>query len=156
MAGVAPRGRAEEAMRNVPLLLLPLAVGACVSTIPITSITLAPPSEKLTRRESIREVIGSHREEIRDCYLQALRTRGSIPDGKVVVRFGILADGTVKECQVEFSSMDSPMLERCVQDRVLTWVFPREDAPRTTIVTYPFLFVRNAPEAPKPPPAATQ
>ncbi|MBN2495350.1 MAG: TonB family protein [Deltaproteobacteria bacterium] len=90
-------------------------------------------------RETIRRIIRSHRDQIRYCYGQAL-TREPHLSGKLVVRFTVEGDGRVAGVGLQHSTLGRSDMERCILDRVRTWVFPAPRGGGTVSVRYPFLF----------------
>ncbi|WP_164016673.1 AgmX/PglI C-terminal domain-containing protein [Pyxidicoccus trucidator] len=139
-------------MRSLPLLLMMLSGSACT---PRQSSMPVPLREELNK-DAIQEVLAAHRPEIRACYEQTIRTRGFTPEGRLVVGFVIEADGAVRESRLVSATTDSPMLERCVLERVATWTFPRPQSNGRVSVHYPYVFVQAPPETPKQAPAPTQ
>ncbi|QSQ27225.1 TonB family protein [Pyxidicoccus parkwayensis] len=138
-------------MRHFALLLVVLT--SCAPRM----VSVPPPplnleDESTSRdalKEAIRETIASHRGEVVACYEETRRARRSTPEGKLVVRFTIQTDGTVSSPNVQTSTVQSQMFERCVLDRLSTWLFPRQQPPGVVVVAYPFIFKR----APADPPA---
>ncbi len=90
-------------------------------------------------RELIRQVIHSHRDQIRYCYEQML-TQAPDLGGKVAIRFVISGEGVVTASHVTESSTASAQLDNCVAGRARTWVFPKPKGGGLVAVTYPFVF----------------
>ncbi|HYV47252.1 MAG TPA: AgmX/PglI C-terminal domain-containing protein [Myxococcaceae bacterium] len=91
--------------------------------------------------ELVRRVIKSHRDQIRYCYEVELAGNASLA-GKVAVKFLIGVEGQVATSQVVESTVNSPDLDRCVNGRVQSWVFPK---PKGGVVNvrYPFVFTQS-------------
>ncbi|HEY8207354.1 MAG TPA: adventurous gliding motility protein GltG [Myxococcaceae bacterium] len=90
-------------------------------------------------KELIRQVIRSHRDQIRYCYETQLARFPNLK-GKVAVKFVISAVGSVASSSVSQSTVGNSELEMCVAGRVRTWVFPKPKGGGVVVVTYPFLF----------------
>src|SRR5262249_21760731 len=90
-------------------------------------------------KELIRQVIRSHRDQIRYCYETQLARFPKLA-GKVAVKFMITATGSVASSQVTQSSASNQELETCVAGRVRTWIFPKPKGGGVVVVTYPFIF----------------
>ena len=111
--------------------------GKRVSDIGITSSD--PEVVGSLDKELIRQVIRSHRDQIRYCYETQLARFPNLK-GKVAVKFVISAVGSVASSQVAQSTAGNGELEMCVAGRVRTWVFPKPKGGGVVVVTYPFLF----------------
>ncbi|HVE82180.1 MAG TPA: adventurous gliding motility protein GltG [Myxococcales bacterium] len=111
--------------------------GKKVSDIGITSSD--PEVMGSLDKELIRQVIRSHRDQIRYCYETQLARFPNLK-GKVAVKFVISAMGSVASSQVAQSTTSNAELEMCVAGRVRTWVFPKPKGGGVVVVTYPFLF----------------
>lgn len=106
---------------------------------PVLVCGLQGPSDCGLDKNLIREVIHSHRGQIRYCYEEAM-TRNPSLQGKVRVRFVIGSDGAVPSAQVAESTVGHAGLEQCVASRVGTWRFPKPRTGSQVVVLYPFLF----------------
>lgn len=94
-------------------------------------------SEGLTKDE-VGKVIREHVGEIRYCYEAALARSPGL-EGKLLVTFTVDGSGAVKDVQAKESS-GNPGLDRCIQNRLLKWTFPKPRQGVDIGVTYPFIF----------------
>jgi TonB family protein len=111
-----------------------------VAVSPVTS----PEEMGSIDKALIKGVIEAHRSQIRYCYESALAASPAL-DGKVVVRFVIVADGKVAEATVKQSTLGHEPVEKCITERLLRWEFPKPKGGGKVVVSYPFIF-RHLPE----------
>lgn len=90
-------------------------------------------------KAEIDRVIKANLAVIRHCYQRELQRRPDL-GGKLSVRFVIAKDGSVSQATTRNSSLGSPAVESCVNDRVLRLGFPAPRGGGIVIVTYPFVF----------------
>ncbi len=76
------------------------------------------------------------------CY-EALLAQDPRAYGEVVVRFTVLADGSVPESEVLFATLSDAPAEACVAGVVKTLAFPGVTQAPISVV-YPFLFTSDA------------
>jgi len=89
-------------------------------------------------KDVINAVVQRHRAEIRACYDAALQRNPNLR-GKVTIAFSIQPNGIVSSSTVKESTIGDRGLEGCITSRVMTWVFPKPEAPVVTEVSaYPF------------------
>ncbi len=90
-------------------------------------------------REVIAAVIREHLGQVRYCYERQL---AGTPDllGKVKVRFGIDASGSVFTQSIGQSTLKSAMVEECILRRIAKWKFPKPKGGTQVTVSYPFIF----------------
>ena len=103
-------------------------------------------------KEAIRQVIGSHINEVKYCYEREL---AKMPDlfGTVWVEFTIEATGEVSvSTALKRSTTRQAPVESCIAAAVRRWRFPEPAGGGGVVVTYPFVLT----PAPKPIPIATQ
>jgi hypothetical protein len=72
------------------------------------------------------------------CYEKELRRDAQLA-GKVVIRFVVDKDGSVKHAHLRATSMNNSVVESCVTSEVLQTRFPRPNG-GTVVVSYPFSF----------------
>jgi hypothetical protein len=90
-------------------------------------------------KELIRKVIEQHKAQIRYCYEKELvRTPGLF--GKINMEWVITGDGTVRDAKAKESTMNNAEVDRCIESKVRTWVFPKPKGGGIVIVRYPFVF----------------
>jgi len=87
----------------------------------------------------IDQVIKRNQNQIRYCYQREL-TRDPTLSGKVTVKFVIARDGSVSKAQTKSSTLGSPPVEDCINQRVMRMQFPEPKGGGIVIVSYPFLF----------------
>ncbi len=88
-------------------------------------------------KDVINAVVNRHKPEIRACYEAALRRNPSMR-GQITVAFNIQANGIVSMAKVKESPGDKGF-DNCVTSRILTWIFPKPEAPvMTEVSAYPF------------------
>ncbi len=90
-------------------------------------------------RASIERVIKRHLNQIRYCYQRELQKDQDLA-GKITVKFVIAADGTVASAQVDASTLNNPVLERCVVARFTRMKFAAPAGGGVVIVRYPIVF----------------
>jgi len=87
----------------------------------------------------IERVIKDHITQIRYCYQRELPKNPRLA-GKVVVKFIIDGQGNVSQANTKETSMGSPAVEDCVNQRILQLKFPEPKGGGTVSVSYPFFF----------------
>jgi TonB family protein len=90
-------------------------------------------------REQIRDVVRMHLTEVRGCYERELVANPALT-GRVTVHFVIGASGRVTSATVESSTMPDTAVAACVEQAILTWIFPPPDGGGVVAVSYPFVF----------------
>lgn len=88
-------------------------------------------------REVIRREIGRHRNEIRFCYEQGLRSQPGL-EGRVTTRFIISTSGAVSAATA--TGLRHRETESCVAQAVRRMSFPVPEGSGIVSVTYPFVF----------------
>jgi len=91
------------------------------------------------RKDQIDRVVKDHLQAIRYCYQRELQRQPDL-HGKVVIKFVIDRFGAVSTSTVKSTSMDHPVVEKCVADRFFRMRFPRPKGDGIVIVSYPFVF----------------
>lgn len=81
--------------------------------------------------------------EISRCYADELERKPALGKGKVVTKFTIAPDGTVKTVSA-VSNFSSQHLESCLERELKTLSFPRPVGGGTVEVSYPFHFAPSA------------
>ena len=90
-------------------------------------------------KKTIARVIRKHRNEIKYCYEQELKTNKNL-EGKVVVNFTIDGTGAVKFSSTKKSSLNNPKVEACINAKIRQWRFPSPKGSGIVNVNYPFVF----------------
>lgn len=91
----------------------------------------------------IAEIIKRYLPQIQNCYEQQLTLKPNLK-GKVTMSFIIGPNGTVKKATIAETTLHDTATEKCITDRVMTWVFPKPKGGGTVGVKYPFLLMSNA------------
>lgn len=89
--------------------------------------------------EIIAQYIRSKLGQILYCYERRLTVDPNLA-GKVSIRFGIRADGSVDDKKIHETSLKSAEVESCILNQVASWNFPKPKNGVKVVVTYPFLF----------------
>ncbi len=69
----------------------------------------------------IEQVVAKHKAELQFCYENARRKNPALPGGKVVVRFIITPQGSVRDAWMVASTLNNAEVEQCVVARVKRW-----------------------------------
>ena len=89
--------------------------------------------------EKVREIVSSHRAELRSCYQQAVTENPSL-SGTCTVRIVVAGDGAVGSASLYGSTFRSLSLGRCLLQLVRTWRFPPPADGKAVAVDYPLVF----------------
>lgn len=87
----------------------------------------------------IRQVIKRNLGQVRYCYEQALQKNPKLA-GRVVVRFVVQEDGSVKEAKIVENGLGDASVGECIAVRFRSWKFPAVKGGGEVVVTYPFTF----------------
>jgi hypothetical protein len=99
----------------------------------------------------IRQIVRGHSGQINSCYEQELvRTPGIA--GKVVMKWIINSEGIVTRAEAIESKLNSPAVESCLANGIMTWTFPKPKGGGIVMVNYPFVFRPGPPPPVTPPP----
>lgn len=90
-------------------------------------------------KETVRRYIQTKMNQIRWCYQQEVQKNPDLA-GQVKMQWVILPTGNTAGVKVAESSINSPEVERCVADRIMTWRFPSPKGGNAVQVWYPFIF----------------
>lgn len=149
-------------MRNIGLVLMTLALGGCAAGSKPSQPTLQRPEPTAMAapdggtpgpeladggsprpgldKEQIRETIVRYRGHVRWCFDVAL---GRVPgplQGKIAMRFTIIADGSVSAPEAVQNTVGDEELAQCIATKMTTWRFPPLVDGGKVVVTYPFIF----------------
>lgn len=93
-------------------------------------------------REAVRRRVKHYLYEIRGCYVRELSKleKGQRLEGKVVVKWEIIAKGAARNVQIDSSTLNNKNVENCIRQRLANWSFPEPPVGMTAEVTYPFYF----------------
>jgi TonB family protein len=103
----------------------------------------AEPAKGPLTLDVIRDVVDSHRSQVRECYASSPAAKKNLA-GKVVVHFVISEKGTVSECAIKDASLADEGVKACVVAAVKAWVFPKPKHGPAAI-NFPFHFGPPAP-----------
>lgn len=90
-------------------------------------------------RSLVDSVIKRHMNQLRHCYQRALQRSPNLA-GKIAVKFVITQNGRVSKASTKYSTMGSPAVEMCINDRFMRLQFPAPKGGGMVIVSYPFIF----------------
>ena len=96
--------------------------------------------------EKVREVVSSHRSELRSCYVRAALEDPNLA-GSCTIRIVVTGDGAVGTTSLQASSLHSVSLGRCLLQLVRTWRFPPPIDGKTAAVDYPLTFRKEEADA---------
>jgi len=108
------------------------AMGGVVSSAPPILLGNLDSSE-------VDRVIKRHLSAIRHCYQKEL-PRNPEMAGKVVIKFVIGTDGTVSSSSTKASSLGNTTVEACMNQRFMSFSFPKPRGNGIVFVSYPFFF----------------
>ena len=87
----------------------------------------------------IRKVVMARRNAIRTCYERQLQRQKGL-SGKVVIRWKIASNGSVKGAKVSTSSLNSGAVEDCIVRQFARMKFPSPGSGEIPVVKFPFIF----------------
>lgn len=91
------------------------------------------------KKAEIDPVIAENLPRIRQCYQAGLKTNPGLA-GRVIVKFVVEKDGTVKSATVKSTTLNDPDVEGCVVAQFGKMRFPAPRGGGIVIVSYPFEF----------------
>lgn len=94
--------------------------------------------EGLTKEE-VAAVIESHMAEVRACYEASLLKKDRL-EGRIHYAFLIQPTGGVNRATPNNVTFPDQDVIQCIQQRILTWIFPKPRGGVTVNVNYPFVF----------------
>jgi hypothetical protein len=100
-----------------------------------------PPPSKLPpppSRAELDKVIGENRSSITACYQRALARDNGLADVEIIVRLAIGISGRVKNVGIDGLFQSRSLLEPCIREAVLRWIFPQASEEYGT--EFPFVF----------------
>lgn len=93
--------------------------------------------------EVISAVIRRYLPQIQHCYEMQLVSKPKL-QGKVLVKFQIMGDGTVNDPRVVESTLGDEPAHKCILAKVKKWIFPKPRGGGTVDVKYPFLLMSTS------------
>ncbi len=70
--------------------------------------------------DEVSEIVNNHNSTVQYCYQRELKRNPELK-GKLVVRFTIGSNGSVKEAQIISSTLNNESVERCILNRIRRW-----------------------------------
>ena len=95
--------------------------------------------QKTRSKESVKEVLNSHRGSIDFIYRKALRDNPSLK-GVIVLELTISPNGSILGVRIVSSNVNDPSFEDQVLKRIQTWKFPPHPSSENTVIKYPLEF----------------
>lgn len=91
-------------------------------------------------KEAVRRVIRENIREIQSCYERGLNQlpKGSRLEGRVTIKWTIVAKGEAEDVKVKESSLGNQKIENCIRDRIASWNYPEPPPGLEGVVEYPF------------------
>lgn len=89
----------------------------------------------------IAAVIKRHESQVRACYERGLQKSPRLA-GRLSLRFLIGPQGRVTTAKVSQSSLGNAGVESCIQNRLMSWKFPKPEGGVTVKVAFPFVLGR--------------
>jgi hypothetical protein len=133
---------AAAADGGIPLVAPVTALPGATPTAPAAGGQSRPPevSQLPFTPDSISQVVRAHQQEIQDCYEKTLATRDQTLEGRLMTRFVITAQGTVKSAQVlkKQTTLKDKSLHACVVGVLDKLTFPKPPDKKEHPVEYPF------------------
>lgn len=90
-------------------------------------------------KEVIRRVVRSKIAQVRYCYERQLMKNPRLA-GKVTLKWVVSGTGKVVKASVASSSLNDLSTERCIEQKILRWRFPKPKGGGIVVVNYPFVF----------------
>ena len=97
-----------------------------------------PVDQRGLSKEMTNFTIAKYRTEVRDCYDKVLKTDPK-REGRIVIKFLIETNGSVKDAIINKDTIHSPSLNTCLLKSVNSWKFPKSLVV-THVENYPFYF----------------
>jgi TonB family protein len=94
--------------------------------------------------ESVRRSIRGHLQGMKTCYEAAL-TRQPGLSGRVLLRFSVGDDGTVRRSEIASSTFQNADLDACMGRAVCRWRFNAPAGGEEVTITYPVTFTAASP-----------
>jgi len=87
----------------------------------------------------VRRTLRGHLDELRACYLPALKKKPEL-SGRVTVQFTLSAAGKVVDSVLQSSRLQDARVEKCVVKAFRGWEFPKPPGGDSVVVTHEFNF----------------
>lgn len=109
------------------------------SDAPAGDPSLMPKKTGPLSGDAIGRVMNANRAKFSACYDRVARKQRGLA-GRVLLRFTIRGDGTVRNVQIKETTLGSPAVEACIVSVGKQLTFPAETGRDVTKVWYPFAF----------------
>ncbi|TGM43978.1 TonB-dependent receptor [Leptospira biflexa] len=95
-------------------------------------------------KREVNLTITKHKNKIQNCYLDYLKTKPSIEEGKIQFDWQIEPDGDPTKIELIHSDFSSNILTECIQNEIGSWEFPPPtERSHNTYVDYTFHFKKE-------------
>lgn len=88
----------------------------------------------------INAVINEDMAKIKYCYQHILDEEPNLGPGKIVMKFVIHSNGSVKNASVKASTVNNFKVESCIKNKFLQFKFSKTAGGGIVIVSYPLIF----------------
>lgn len=89
-------------------------------------------------RYAINATIAKYLSQVRRCYENQLNKQPGL-EGLVTVSFQINGTGMLNYSKVKNSSLKSPVVEKCITNKMMNWKFPKPKGGVNVNINYPFM-----------------
>lgn len=89
-------------------------------------------------RYAINATIAKYLSQVRRCYENQLNKQPGL-EGLVTVAFQINGTGMLNYSKVKNSSLKSPVVEKCITNKMMSWKFPKPKGGVNVNINYPFM-----------------
>lgn len=87
--------------------------------------------------------------ELHGCHTEALRHESSPSSGRLVLSFVIEPDGSVTHAAIDDNTLNSPLTEECLVDRIQRWNFPPPPDGEAAQMDFPLIFRHPSDDSPR-------
>ena len=130
--------------RSGDSLKLPSKIRGAVKQLNKNEITIAKGSA--LGRDSVFAGLEKRTQSLRHIYNKYLKRNPNLFfEGKMILKIKLMADGSVKECQIVLSTTNNKEFEKHVRIAVSRWKFSKVESGET-IATFPITFQENTVE----------
>jgi hypothetical protein len=109
--------------------------GKALSSVPLSQELVL---EGGLDRSVVQATIAKYLSQVRACYENGLKKNPGL-GGQVTMNFEIGGNGDLNFAKVQKTSLDSPEVEQCISNKMMTWKFPKPRGGVAVKVSYPFV-----------------
>lgn len=120
------------------LLILGLIITSCASHPPTTSNSVTPAPEGMDKEE-VRRKVRENLPSFKNCYNPEWEKNKKL-EGKIVISWKVKKDGSVENEQIESTTMNNPVVEKCLLGILKKTTFPKPPEGSIAEIKYPFYF----------------